>query len=30
MTGIELVGLVVAAGLMVYLLLAFFKPEWFG
>jgi K+-transporting ATPase KdpF subunit len=30
MTGIELVGLVVAAGLMVYLLLAFLKPEWFG
>jgi len=30
MSGIELVGLVVAVGLMVYLLVAFLKPEWFA
>jgi K+-transporting ATPase KdpF subunit len=30
MSGIELVGLVVAAGLMAYLLVAFLKPEWFA
>jgi K+-transporting ATPase KdpF subunit len=30
MSGIELVGLVVAAGLMMYLIVAFLKPEWFS
>jgi K+-transporting ATPase KdpF subunit len=30
MSGIELVGLVVASGLMAYLLVAFLKPEWFA
>ena len=30
MSGIELVGLVVAAALMAYLLVAFLKPEWFA
>lgn len=30
MTGIELVGLVVAAGLVVVLFVAFLKPEWFA
>lgn len=30
MTGIELVGLVVAASLMAYLVIAFLKPEWFA
>ena len=30
MSEIELVGLVVAAGLMVYLIVAFLKPEWFA
>ena len=30
MSGIEFVGLVVAIGLMGYLLVAFLKPEWFA
>ena len=30
MSGVELVGLAVAAGLMAYLLVAFLKPEWFA
>lgn len=30
MTGIELVGLVVAAGLLMILFVAFLKPEWFA
>jgi K+-transporting ATPase KdpF subunit len=30
MSGIELVGLLVATGLMAYLLVAFLKPEWFA
>lgn len=30
MTGIEWVGLVLAAGLMGYLVIAFLKPEWFA
>jgi len=30
MSGIELVALVVAAGLFAYLLVAFLKPEWFA
>ena len=30
MSGIELVGLVVATGLMGYLMVAFLKPEWFS
>jgi K+-transporting ATPase KdpF subunit len=30
MSGIELVALVVAAGLLAYLLVAFLKPEWFA
>jgi K+-transporting ATPase KdpF subunit len=30
MTGIELIGLIVAALLLVYLLAAFLKPEWFA
>ena len=30
MSGIELVALAVAAGLMAYLLVAFMKPEWFA
>ena len=28
MTGVELIGLVAAAGLLVYLLAALPKPEW--
>lgn len=30
MSGTELVGLVVAVGLLVYLTLALLKPEWFA
>lgn len=30
MSGLEWVGLVVAAGLLAYLLIAFLKPEWFA
>ena len=30
MTGVELIGLVAAAGLLVYLLAALLKPEWFS
>jgi K+-transporting ATPase KdpF subunit len=30
MSGMELVGLVVAVGLLAYLLVAFLKPEWFS
>lgn len=30
MSGIELIGLGVAAGLLVYLTLALLKPEWFS
>jgi K+-transporting ATPase KdpF subunit len=30
MSGTELVGLLLAAGLMAYLLVAFLKPEWFA
>ena len=30
MSGIELIGLIVAIGLMAYLMVAFLKPEWFS
>jgi K+-transporting ATPase KdpF subunit len=30
MSGVELVGLVAAAALLVYLLAALLKPEWFS
>jgi K+-transporting ATPase KdpF subunit len=30
MTGTELVALLVALGLLVYLLVALLKPEWFA
>lgn len=30
MSAIELVGLLVAVGLLVYLLVALVKPEWFA
>ena len=30
MTAVELVALVAAAGLLVYLLAALLKPEWFA
>ena len=30
MSGIEIVGLVVVAGLLVYLVIAFLRPEWFA
>jgi K+-transporting ATPase KdpF subunit len=30
MSGVELVGLITAAGLLVYLLAALLKPEWFS
>ena len=30
MSGIELVGLLVAVGLFAYLVLALLKPEWFA
>ncbi len=28
MTGVELIGLLTAAGLLAYLLVALLKPEW--
>ncbi|MGE3243156.1 MAG: K(+)-transporting ATPase subunit F [Pirellulales bacterium] len=30
MNGSELIGLVVSAGLLVYLVIALLKPEWFA
>jgi K+-transporting ATPase KdpF subunit len=30
MNGAEIVGLVVSAGLLVYLVIALLKPEWFA
>lgn len=30
MSGIEVLGLVIAVGLMSYLMVAFLKPEWFA
>ncbi|HEY2826934.1 MAG TPA: K(+)-transporting ATPase subunit F [Pirellulales bacterium] len=30
MNGAELVGLLVSAGLLVYLVIALLKPEWFS
>jgi K+-transporting ATPase KdpF subunit len=30
MNGVELLGLIAAAGLLVYLLAALLKPEWFS
>ena len=30
MNGIEVVGLAAVAGLLVYLVIAFLKPEWFA
>ena len=30
MSGIEYVGLIAAAGLLVYLTVALLKPEWFS
>ena len=30
MSGVELIGLIAAAGLLVYLLAALLKPEWFS
>jgi K+-transporting ATPase KdpF subunit len=30
MSGIEMVGLVIAIALMAYLMVAFLKPEWFA
>ena len=30
MSGIELIALLAAAGLLVYLLVALLKPEWFS
>lgn len=30
MSGIEIVGLVAVAGLLVYLVIAFLRPEWFA
>jgi K+-transporting ATPase KdpF subunit len=30
MSGIEIIGLIVALALMAYLLVAFLKPEWFA
>jgi K+-transporting ATPase KdpF subunit len=30
MSGVEIVGLVTAAGLLVYLTVALLKPEWFA
>jgi K+-transporting ATPase KdpF subunit len=30
MSGIELVGLIVAVGLLAYLTVALLKPEWFS
>ncbi len=30
MTGVEVLGAVVAGGLLIYLLIALLKPEWFS
>jgi K+-transporting ATPase KdpF subunit len=30
MNGVELVGLIVTAGLLLYLVIALLKPEWFA
>jgi K+-transporting ATPase KdpF subunit len=30
MNGVELVGLIVSAGLLLYLVIALLKPEWFA
>jgi K+-transporting ATPase KdpF subunit len=30
MTGTEIVGLLVSAGLLVYLVIALLRPEWFA
>jgi K+-transporting ATPase KdpF subunit len=30
MSGVEFVAFAIAAGLMVYLVVAFLKPEWFA
>jgi K+-transporting ATPase KdpF subunit len=30
MSGVEIIGLVTAAGLLVYLTVALLKPEWFS
>ena len=30
MNGVELIGLVVSAGLLAYLVVALLKPEWFA
>ena len=30
MSGVEFVGLAIAAGLMAYLIVAFLRPEWFA
>jgi K+-transporting ATPase KdpF subunit len=30
MTGIDLVGMIVAVGLLGYLIVALLKPEWFA
>ena len=30
MNGVELIGFVVSAGLLAYLVVAFLKPEWFA
>ena len=30
MTGVELIGLIAAAALLLYLLAALLKPEWFS
>jgi K+-transporting ATPase KdpF subunit len=30
MSGVELIGLVIAAGLLAYLTVALLKPEWFS
>lgn len=30
MTGVEIIGLVLSVGLLVYLAIALLKPEWFS
>jgi K+-transporting ATPase KdpF subunit len=30
MTGTEVIGLLVSAGLLIYLIIALLKPEWFA
>lgn len=30
MSGVELIGLIIAIGLMAYLTVALLKPEWFS